>query len=138
MIRAPGKTPASWSPRIPEAGSLGNVSPGGTGIASVCPRLVRDPGAIPIYRNLPSGAHATGHVLAQIRSGAPPPTGIAIEAARLTVNADCTGTLFPISPGTVEIVLVDGGKEFLGLRTDKLVFLFGASKKQFPDDHEER
>jgi hypothetical protein len=56
------------------------------------------------------------------------------------VNADCTGTIFTNGgTRTVEIVLVDGGKEFYSIRTDppNLVFLFHSAKKQFPDDDEE-
>jgi hypothetical protein len=60
------------------------------------------------------------------------------DSGTYTVKADCTGTLFPRSPGTVEIVLVDGGKEILGLRTDSLIFVSGTIKKQFPDDDEDR
>ena len=60
------------------------------------------------------------------------------DSGTYTVNADCTGTLFPRTPGNVEIVLVNGGKEFFGLRTDALVFVFSANKKQFPDDDEDR
>ena len=60
------------------------------------------------------------------------------DSGTYTVKADCTGTLFPRSPGTVEIVLVDGGKEILGLRTDLLVFVSLTTKKQFPDDDKDR
>jgi hypothetical protein len=60
------------------------------------------------------------------------------DSGTYTVNADCTGTLFPRSPGTVEFVIVDGGKELLGLRTDSLIFISGTIKKQFPEDDEER
>jgi hypothetical protein len=54
-----------------------------------------------------------------------------------TVNADCTGKIFIIGgTGTVEIVLVDGGKEFYELPTNpsSIVTLFSVAKKQFPDD----
>ncbi len=54
-----------------------------------------------------------------------------------TVNADCTGKIGIVGgTGTIEIVLVDGGKEFYQLLTDPLlrVFLFTAAKKQFPDE----
>ena len=54
-----------------------------------------------------------------------------------SVNADCTGKIFIIGgTGTVEIVLVDGGKEFYELPTNpsSLVTLFSVAKKQFPDD----
>lgn len=56
------------------------------------------------------------------------------------INADCTGTLFTNGgTKTVEIVLVDNGKEFYSLRTDppNLVFLFHSAKKQFSDDNPE-
>jgi len=54
-----------------------------------------------------------------------------------TVNADCTGKIFILGgTGTVEIVLVDGGKEFYELATNpsSLVNSFSVAKKQFPDD----
>ena len=54
-----------------------------------------------------------------------------------TVNADCTGKIFIIGgTGTVEIVLVDGGKEFFSLATNpsSLVCTSCVAKKQFPDD----
>ena len=54
-----------------------------------------------------------------------------------TVNADCTGKIFVLGgTGTLEIVLVDGGKEFYELPTNpsSLVTLFSVAKKQFPDD----
>ena len=58
-----------------------------------------------------------------------------------TVNADCTGKIGILGgTGTIEIVLVDGGKEFYGSATDpgplfpsRFVTLFSAAKKQFPD-----
>lgn len=56
------------------------------------------------------------------------------------INADCTGTIFTNGgTRTVEIVLVDGGKEFYSIRTDppNLVFLFHAAKKLFPDDSDD-
>ena len=54
-----------------------------------------------------------------------------------TVNADCTGKIFIIGgTGTLEIVLVDGGKEFYSLATNpsSIVTTFSVFKKQFPDD----
>ena len=57
-----------------------------------------------------------------------------------TVNADCTGKIFTNeSTRTVEIVLVDGGKEFFQLRTDDahILFRFNVAKKQFPDDNDD-
>jgi hypothetical protein len=60
-----------------------------------------------------------------------------------TVKADCTGTLLPDSGpfggpgGSVEIVVVDSGKEFYQMRTDpSTVVLYGVTKKLFPDDNE--
>ena len=56
------------------------------------------------------------------------------------VNPDCTGTLFTnVGTRTVEILLVDGGKEFYSIRTDppNLVFLFHSAKKLFPDSEDE-
>jgi hypothetical protein len=58
-----------------------------------------------------------------------------------TVNADCTGTIFIIGgTGSVEIVLVDGGKEFYGVATNpsSLVVTSSVAKKQFPDDDKGR
>jgi hypothetical protein len=54
-----------------------------------------------------------------------------------TVNADCTGKIFILGgTGTIEIVLVDGGKEFYGIATNpsSIVVLFSVAKKQFADD----
>ena len=54
-----------------------------------------------------------------------------------TVSADCTGKIGILGgTGTVEIVLVDGGKEFYEIATNpsSLVTLFSVAKKQFPDD----
>jgi hypothetical protein len=54
-----------------------------------------------------------------------------------TVNADCTGKIFILGgTGTLEIVLVDGGKEFYELTTNpsSIVITFSVAKKQFPDD----
>ncbi len=59
-----------------------------------------------------------------------------------TVNADCTGTLFPRGggSGTVEIVLVDGGNEYYQLRAAPpgLVLVSSVAKRQFRGDDEER
>ena len=58
-----------------------------------------------------------------------------------TVNADCTGKIFILGgTGTVEIVLVDGGKEFYEIVTNpsSLVILFSVAKKQFPDDDDNK
>jgi hypothetical protein len=54
-----------------------------------------------------------------------------------TVSADCTGKIFILGgTGTIEIVLVDRGKEFYEIATNpsSLVTLFSVAKKQFPDD----
>src|SRR4030081_1505361 len=41
------------------------------------------------------------------------------DSAHYTVNADCTGKIFILGgTGTLEIVLVDGGKEFYALATN--------------------
>jgi hypothetical protein len=61
------------------------------------------------------------------------------DSGPYTVNADCTGkSLILGGTGTVEIVLVDGGKEFYELPTNpsSLVTLFSVAKKQFPDDND--
>lgn len=58
-----------------------------------------------------------------------------------TVNADCTGTIFIRGgTGSIEIVLVDGGKEFYGVATNpsSLVVTSSVAKKQFPDDDKTR
>ena len=59
-----------------------------------------------------------------------------------TVNADCTGKIFILGgTGTIEIVLVDGGKEFYQLLTKPStdqVYLFSVAKKQFPDDDDNK
>ena len=59
------------------------------------------------------------------------------DSGTYTVDTDCTGKIFILGgTGTVEIVLVDGGKEFYELPTNpsSLVTLFSVAKKQFPDD----
>ena len=61
----------------------------------------------------------------------------AMDAGTYIVNPDCTGRLLTNGgTRTVEIVLVDGGKEFYQLRTDDphILFLFNAAKKQLPND----
>jgi hypothetical protein len=54
------------------------------------------------------------------------------------VNPDCTGKLITGGgTGTVEIVLVDGGKEYYQLRTSPAtgaLYRFNVAKKQLPDD----
>ena len=55
-----------------------------------------------------------------------------------TVNADCTGTLITTGgTGSIDIVIVDGGKEFYQLRTipPTTFFGFNSAKKQIPDDN---
>jgi hypothetical protein len=50
------------------------------------------------------------------------------------VNADCTGTLYPSSGGSVEIVVVDRGREFYQMRIEpSAIVLYGVTKKQFRD-----
>jgi len=59
------------------------------------------------------------------------------DSGSYIVNADCTGKIFIIGgTGTVEIVLVDGGKEFYELLTNpsSIVSTFSVAKKMFPDD----
>jgi hypothetical protein len=57
-----------------------------------------------------------------------------------TVNADCTGQIGILEgTETIEIVLVDGGKEFYELPTGpSSVGLFSVAKKQFPDDDDHK
>ena len=56
------------------------------------------------------------------------------DAGTYNVNPDCTGTLSPVS-GSVEIVVVDKGKEFFQMRTDPAsVVLYGVTKRQSRDD----
>ena len=58
-----------------------------------------------------------------------------------TVNADCTGTLFILGgTGNIEIVLVDGRKEFYGVATNpsSIVVTSSVAKKQFPDDDDKK
>jgi hypothetical protein len=60
------------------------------------------------------------------------------DTGTYVVNADCTGKILTNGgTRTVEIVIVDGGKEFYQLRTDppNIVFLFNAAKKQLPGDN---
>jgi hypothetical protein len=61
----------------------------------------------------------------------------ATDSGKYTVSADCTGKIGILGgTGTVEIVLVDGGKEFYEIVTNpsNLVILFSVAKKQFPDE----
>jgi hypothetical protein len=63
------------------------------------------------------------------------------DSGPYTVNADCTGKIFILGgTGTIEIVLVDGGKEFYGIATNpsSIVVLFSVAKKQFPDDDDNK
>jgi hypothetical protein len=60
-----------------------------------------------------------------------------------TVNADCTGQIGILEgTETIEIVLVDGGKEFYGIPMTPSPFaavgLFSVAKKQFPDDDDNK
>jgi len=63
------------------------------------------------------------------------------DSGPYTVNADCTGKIFILGgTGTIEIVLVDGGREFYELLTNPstIVSTFSVAKKQFPDDDDNR
>jgi hypothetical protein len=63
------------------------------------------------------------------------------DSGPYTVNADCTGKIFILGgTGTIEIVLVDGGKEFYSLPTNpsSIVSRFSVAKKQFPDDDDNK
>jgi hypothetical protein len=63
------------------------------------------------------------------------------DSGSYTVNADCTGKIFILGgTGTVEIVLVDGGKEFYEQLTNpsSTVSTFSVAKKQFPDDDDNK
>ena len=56
------------------------------------------------------------------------------DSGTYNVNPDCTGTLSPPS-GSVEIVIVDKGKEFYQMRTDPAgVVVHGVTKRQSRDD----
>ena len=58
-----------------------------------------------------------------------------LDTGTYTVNSDCTGTVFTNgSTRSVEIVVVDSGKEFYSIRTDPstLVFIFNVARKIFP------
>jgi hypothetical protein len=61
----------------------------------------------------------------------------AVDAGTYTVSADCTGKIFTNGgTRTIEIVVVDGGKELYQLRTDDphILFQFNVTKKQLPND----
>jgi hypothetical protein len=63
------------------------------------------------------------------------------DAGTYTVSPDCTGTILPvIGGGSIDIVIVDSGKEFYQLRTapESLVLIFSVAKKQFPGNDENR
>ena len=52
------------------------------------------------------------------------------------VNADCTGTLFPSTGGSVMLVVVDGGREFYQMRLDPAyIVVFGTTKKVSSGDN---
>jgi hypothetical protein len=60
------------------------------------------------------------------------------EGGTYIVNADCTGTLFPTSGGSVALMVVDGGKEFYQMRTNPAsIVMFGTTKKVFSGDNGE-
>lgn len=59
------------------------------------------------------------------------------DAGTYIVNPDCTGRLLTNGgTRTVEIVIVDGGREFFQLRTDDphILFLFNVAKKQLSSE----
>jgi hypothetical protein len=61
------------------------------------------------------------------------------DTGTYAVNPDCTGTIFPTSGGSVEIVVVDGGKEFYQMRTNPAsIVVYGVTKKLFPGENEGR
>jgi len=56
-------------------------------------------------------------------------------AGTYIVNADCTGTLFT-NPGSLRLVVVDGGKEFYQLRIDPATFVVvGPAKRVSSGDN---
>ena len=60
-----------------------------------------------------------------------------MDAGTYSVTPDCTGKILTNGgTRTIEIVVVDGGKEFYQLRTDDphILFLFNSAKKQLPDE----
>jgi hypothetical protein len=60
-----------------------------------------------------------------------------MDAGTYSVSPDCTGkVLTNAGTRTIEIVIVDAGKEFYQLRTDDphILFQFNSAKKQLPDD----
>jgi hypothetical protein len=60
-----------------------------------------------------------------------------MDAGTYSVNPDCTGRILTNGgTRTIEIVIVDGGKEFYQLRTDDphILFLFNSAKQQLPND----
>ena len=58
-------------------------------------------------------------------------------AGTYIVNADCTGTLFTISPpGSLMLVVVDGGKEFYLMRIDPAnIVVIGPAKRVSSGDN---
>ena len=58
------------------------------------------------------------------------------EDGTYIVNADCTGTLFPTSGGSVALVVVDGGKEFYQMRiSPSSIVVFGTTKRVSSGDN---
>ena len=58
------------------------------------------------------------------------------EGGTYVVNADCTGTLFPTSGGSVALVVADSGREFYQMRTNPAsIVLFGTTKKVFSGEN---
>ena len=55
------------------------------------------------------------------------------EGGTYTVNPDCTGSLFPTSGGTVQVVVVEDGREIYQMRTEpNTILLYSVTKKIFP------
>ena len=58
------------------------------------------------------------------------------EGGTYIVNADCTGTLFPTSGGSVALVVVGGGNEFYQMRTSPAsIVMFGTTKRVSSGDN---
>ena len=57
------------------------------------------------------------------------------DSGTYNVNPDCTGTISPAVGGTVEIVVVDKGKEFYQMRTNpSSIVVYGVTKRQSRDE----
>ena len=61
------------------------------------------------------------------------------DSGTYVINGDCTGTMFPASGGSVEIMVVDGGREAYHMRSNPAnIVLYGAMKKVLPAGNEGR